>query len=111
MSPGGRLPAQLPPPPPPPPRPPLPPFGGSGSHDLIAWLFVLSVVVLVGVVVYFAVRYASRPLPGAPVLAPPPSGDPLLVVSRRYANGEISREEFLRMTADLAPAAEPPPRE
>jgi hypothetical protein len=73
---------------------------------------VFSVVVLVGVVVYFAVRYASRPLPGVPPLAPPPSGDPLVVVSRRYANGEISREEFLRMTADLvgtsAPAPEPP---
>jgi uncharacterized membrane protein len=77
---------------------------------------VLAVVVFVGVVVYFAVRYASRPLPGAPtVAAPVPAPDLLALVAHRYASGEITREQFLRMSADLGgppvPAAESPPPE
>jgi uncharacterized membrane protein len=80
----------------------------------MAWLFVFAVVVLVGVVVYFAVRYASRPLPVTPqTVVPTPPRDLLAVVSLRYANGEITRDEFLRISADLGgppvPAAEQPP--
>jgi hypothetical protein len=100
-------------PPPPPPGPP-PPFqqGGGGSHDLLAWLVVFLVIVLVGVVVYFAVGYASRPHPEAPFTAA--SGQDLLaLVALRYANGDITREEFLRLQADLGgppiPEAKPPP--
>lgn len=106
---------RLPLPPPPPPRPPLP-FGNGGSHDPLAWLFVLAVVVFVGTVVYFAVRYASRPLPGvATVAVSVPGQDLLAVVAHRYANGEITRDQFLRISADLGgapvPAAESPPPE
>ncbi len=81
----------------------------------MAWLFVFSVVVLVGVVVYLAVRYASRPLPTPQIAAPAPPRDLLAVVSLRYAKGEITRDEFLRISADLGgppvPVAEQPPPE
>jgi hypothetical protein len=100
--------------PPPPPQPP--PFQHLGSHQPLAWLFVLGVVLLVGAVVYFAVRYASRPLAGAQAVAAATSTQDLLaLVALRYANGQITRDEFLRMSADLggAPvsAAEHPPPE
>jgi uncharacterized membrane protein len=106
------------PPPPPPPGPP-PPFqhvGNGGSHELVSWLLVALVILLVGVVVYFAVAYASRPVsPGSAAAAPASRHDLLSLVALRYANGEITREEFLRMTADLGgppvPASEPHPEE
>lgn len=80
---------------------------------MLAWVLVLVVIVLVGVVVYFAARYASRPLPAPPAVAVSASGQDLLaLVALRYANGDITRDEFLRMTADLGgppvPAAEAP---
>jgi uncharacterized membrane protein len=75
----------------------------------MAWLFVLAVVLLVGVVVFVAVRYASRPLPGVLGVAAAPRPDLLTVVAQRYANGEITRDEFLRMSADLGGPAVPVP--
>jgi hypothetical protein len=88
-------------------------FGNGGSHHPLTWLFVLGVILLVGAVVYVAVRYASRPIPGvAAVALTPPSADLLGVVALRYANGEITREEYLRMSSDLGgvpvSAGEPP---
>jgi hypothetical protein len=82
----------------------------------VSWLLVALVILLVGVVVYFAVAYAGRPVPPSPAGAAPASRQDLLsLVALRYANGEITREEFLRMTADLGgppvPAAEPPQEE
>ena len=82
----------------------------------MSWLLVALVILLVGVVVYFAVGYASRPLPAPPAVAVPASEQDLLaLVALRYANGDITRDEFLRMTADLGgppvPAAEAPPPE
>jgi uncharacterized membrane protein len=82
----------------------------------VSWLLVLLVILLVGLVVYFAVGYASRPIPSAPAAAAPASRQDLLaLVALRYANGDITREEFLRMTADLGdppvPAGEPHPEE
>ena len=82
----------------------------------MSWLLVALVILLVGWVVYFAAGYASRPIPPPPAAVAPASRQDLLsLVALRYANGDITREEFLRMTADLGgppvPAAEPPPEE
>lgn len=75
----------------------------------MSWLLVALVILLVGVVVYFAVGYASRPVPpAAPAAAARASRQDLLaLVALRYANGDITREEFLRMTSDLGGSAVP----
>ena len=96
------------------PFPPPPPHDG-GAHPF-AWLFVIGVIVLVGIVVYYAIRYANRGLV-APAAAVPgastPAQNALAVVALRYARGEIGREEYLQLAAYLggtaAPAAEPSP--
>jgi uncharacterized membrane protein len=79
---------------------------GHGGHHPLAWIFVLVVILLVVIVVYYAIRYANRPFdPTAGVaamgVAASPGRDILGVVALRYANGEIGRDEFLRMSADL----------
>lgn len=90
--------------------------GGGGGQHALAWLFVVGIFLLVAAVVFFALRYANRPIPGVPAGAVTMSAQDLLaVVARRYANGEITRDEYLRITADLGgppvPPAEPPPPE
>lgn len=94
--------------------PPPPPPGPPPHPQLLSWILVLLVILLVGVVVYFAVGYASRPVPAAPAAAPASRQDLLALVALRYANGDITRDEFQRMTADLggapvAAAEQPPP--
>lgn len=87
---------------------------GGGHHPLM-WLFVIAVIAIVALIVYYAVRYANRPLAHAAAVVGAPAGNVLGIVALRYANGEIGRDEYLRMTADLggAPvpvtADEPPP--
>ncbi len=87
-------------------------FGyGGGNHHPLAWLFVLVVIVLVALIVYYAIRYANRRAEGpvAAVAAAPSGPDLLGIVALRYANGEISRDEFLRKSADLGAPPGPPP--
>lgn len=92
---------------------------GMGLMMVFGWLVPL---LLLGLIVYAVVQVADRgrggavvyspPQPGAPP-APPAVGraeTPLDVAQRRYASGEISREEFVRIRDDLgggggAPAA------
>lgn len=84
---------------------------GMGWMMLIGWLVPL---LLLGLIVYAVVQVADRgrggavayspPQPGAPAAPPVPgrAETPLDVAQRRYASGEISREEFVRLRDDLA---------
>ncbi len=86
---------------------------GGGPHPF-AWLFIIVVIALVALVVYWAIRYMRRPLAQAAVSGGVPGQNVLAIVALRYANGEIDRDQYLRMSADLGgpavPAApEPPP--
>src|SRR5277367_1770504 len=107
-------PTRLPPPPPPPPPMPFQHFSNGGGHHAFAWLLVLGIFLLVAAVVFFALRFATQPAVAVPGSATTPAQDLLAVVARRYANGEIPREEYLRLRADLGgslPEAEPLPPE
>lgn len=90
-------------------------FRDGGPH-LLAWLFILIVIALVALAVYWAIHYIRRPLAQAAVAGGIPGQDVLGIVAVRYANGEIDRDQYLRMSADLGgpavPASsEPPPPE
>jgi uncharacterized membrane protein len=99
------------------------PFGhvrNVGGPHPFAWLFVLVVIALVVLVVYWAIRYMRRPAAHVALAGGVPGQNLLAIVALRYANGEIERDQYLRMSADLGgpvvlatpepPAApEPPP--
>jgi uncharacterized membrane protein len=95
-----------------------------GPFDHTPWwapfqtiLPLLLLVALVGVVVWLIVRSSRQPVASAPGLASPaPRPDAALEHARmRYAQGQIDRDRFLRITQDLSgaepggPTAEPPP--
>jgi hypothetical protein len=86
---------------------------------LVGWLLTLAVI---GLIVFLVLR--RRPAPFAegrpgwwgqqpPWAAAPPRPDSALEIARaRYARGEMSREEFLRVSSDLGgppPGPEAPP--
>ena len=100
------------------------PYQGPGPFGHEPWwgpfqtiLPLLLLVVLVGVVVWLIVRTSRQPVaatPGAAFAGPRP--DAALEHARmRYAQGEIDRDQYLRITQDLSgaepggPTAEPPP--
>jgi uncharacterized membrane protein len=87
-------------------------YGHRGGGLFLGWLFFLLVVGgLVALGVWAVSRFGGRGgvAPAQPAAAGP---DPALATLRlRYARGELSREEFLRTSADLGappPADEPP---
>ncbi|MCC6238465.1 MAG: SHOCT domain-containing protein [Dehalococcoidia bacterium] len=64
-------------------------------------------LLLLGLLVFLLVQAFSgqrAPAPPAPgVLPPPPRGETAIeIAERRYAAGELSRDEFLRIREDLA---------
>jgi putative membrane protein len=70
-----------------------------GAHEGMGWWMVLGsvwFVVFWGVVIYFIVQAASR---ASGREASPET--PLEILKRRYARGEISKEDFDRMRQDL----------
>jgi hypothetical protein len=100
-------------------------FDGPREHGawwpilpLVGWLLTLAVI---GLIVWLVLR--RRPAPFAegrpgwgqqpPWAATPPRPDSALEIARaRYARGEMSREEFLRVSSDLGgppPGPEAPP--
>ena len=76
-------------------------------------------LLLIGLLVFLAIRAFSGPgihsmaPPPAAYLPPPPSPIPpretaLEVAERRYANGDITRDEFMRIRDDLTGQAGSP---
>ncbi len=101
-------------------RPIFGPDGGFGGHHggpaALAWvIFALQILLLAAVAVLLVRAFASR----GPRFAGPPGArrfvrrpgppDPLTHVRMRYANGEISRDEYLQVTRDLGGTPEPQP--
>jgi putative membrane protein len=66
---------------------------GYGIGGGFMWLIVL---VLAGIGVYFLIRISKSKGSGGSVIE-----TPLDILNRRYANGEINKDEFDRMKNDL----------
>ena len=90
--------------------------GWEWLHALFGLLFVAAIVALI---VFLLLRVFDRnqpkPVASGPIYPPPrspaPGFDPALAELRlRYARGEVSRDDFLRISTDLgAPPPAPPP--
>ena len=92
-------------------------MGGTGMGGWTGWGWSLGALVGLAVIVvalYFVVKaiqatgtrpaYAPYPYAVPPYATPPPGGpvaDPRAILDARYAKGEITRDEYLRMRADL----------
>ena len=78
--------------------------GASVGGWLVFGGMILVIVAVVLLVVYL-VRQTAHPAgagAGAGQLAPPPSPEkPSEILKRRYANGEIEREDYLQRLSDL----------
>jgi putative membrane protein len=80
-------------------------WGSGGDWATLALVVVLVIAVIVAIV--FLVRYLSRRPGGtsAPAATPPTSTggpeSPKEILKRRYAAGEIDREEYLQRLDDL----------
>lgn len=69
------------------------------GFGFLLWLLVLGVLVYVVVQAVQGRRWQGQGL--LPPLASTSTEDPKRLLQLRYARGEISREEYLRMLADL----------
>ena len=77
---------------------------GSGDWATLA-LIVIAVIAVIVAIVFF-VRYLSRTGGTSSATAVPPAAasgpaSPKDILKRRYAAGEIDRDEYLRMLGDL----------
>jgi putative membrane protein len=80
--------------------------GNWGSGDWATLALVVVVVIAVIVAIVFLVRYLSRTSGASSTTAVPPASasgpeSPEEILKRRYATGEIDRDEYLRMLGDL----------
>jgi len=78
------------------------------SRGLLMCLGWVLLVLLVVLVVYLISGRTKRASPAPPSAAatprlPKPSEDALEIARLRYARGDISRDEYLQMKADLQP--------
>jgi uncharacterized membrane protein len=80
---------------------------GGGPH-VLGIIFVVVLLVAIATLVVLAVRWTRHGPPApAPAGAQLGQSDAALAAARmRYARGELSREDFLRISTDLQ---EPPP--
>lgn len=81
-------------------------FGGhgDGGHHVVGILFLVAFLLALVVLVVFVVRWArSGPSAArAPAAAQLSPADAAVAAARmRYARGELGREDFLRISADL----------
>ena len=77
---------------------------GSGDWATLALIVIAAVAVIVAIV--FLVRYLGRTDGTSSTAAFPPAAaggpeSPQDILKRRYAAGEIDRDEYLRMLGDL----------
>jgi uncharacterized membrane protein len=73
-----------------------------GGPSALAWtIFALQLLLLAAIAVLIARSFAFRPRPAGPPRRFRGRPDPLTHARMRYANGEISREEYLQVTHDL----------
>jgi len=72
-------------------------FGGLGMMG-IGFLFWLLIIAAIVVLVMWAVRRSSGRSPGVSSREP----DALEIARRRYARGEISKEQFEQLKQDLS---------
>lgn len=83
-------------------------FHGHEGTPVLHWLVpLLFLAVLVGFGIWMVLRLGQRPVaPAGPAAA---SLDPALAELRlRYARGEVDRDQYLRLAADLGPAPPEP---
>ena len=64
------------------------------------WLMPILMIVVMTLVMVLAMR-ATMPQGGMEMLRPDRPEDPLAIAARRYAAGEISRDEYVRVRTDL----------
>ncbi|MHB1914400.1 MAG: SHOCT domain-containing protein [Acidiferrobacteraceae bacterium] len=70
-----------------------------GPWDLFPWMWLFPLIFL-GVILLFLFRGAGRPMCGGRG-TPKGEGSARDILDRRYARGEITREEYQRMGKDL----------
>ncbi len=79
-------------------------FGMMGSFGGSWWLMMLiPAVIIIAIVVVLLIGLSEHPAVHAPVYAqsPPPQMEPLAILDRRLASGEISVEEYTRLKNEL----------
>ena len=75
-------------------------WGGGWFGVIFMWLFWgLVIVALVGGVRWL---FRANPQGGGPQAPPEAGGDPLTILKARYAKGEITKEEFEKIKADIS---------
>jgi putative membrane protein len=78
--------------------------GGAGWGIAMMAMMLVPLVVLVLLVLLFAGALSPRGVPVAyvpAITAPTPAGSALEILDARYARGEISQDEYLRIKSDL----------
>jgi putative membrane protein len=72
-------------------------YGGNMMYGFGGWILLIVIIALAGAVIYYLVMQTrNAPRPGKPV------GETALdILKKRFARGEISREEFQSMKKDL----------
>ena len=73
---------------------------GGGIFMGVFWLLVIALIVFA--IVYLVRQTGGRQFAGGPRGGPPPDREsPRDILDRRYAEGELSREEYEQMKKDL----------
>lgn len=81
---------------------------GPGILHFVFWVIVLIALVALAVWLITSTRKMSAPPPATPLPPQRPAVDPALEEARmRYARGQLSREDYVRIVTDLGGQAPP----